>query len=84
MSLVESTDLPTWLPLNEAFKITIAHFGDREKANYELLKALREDKIRNGGIMEDWSDKIVYRKIHLNTDDLMRWLNTVFPKNKPH
>lgn len=71
--------LPDWIPINEAFKIAISRFGNRQTANDALLAALREGKIRNGGIMEDWSDRIVYKNIHLLTDDFMRWIKTAMP-----
>jgi hypothetical protein len=67
--------IPDWLPISEAFKIAIVRFGNRQVANRELIRALQQGLIRNGGIMEDWSDKLAYRRIHLNTDDFMRWLN---------
>ncbi len=82
MTLPGLPALADWIRISEAFKITIVRFGgDRQKANAELLKALQDGKIRNGGVMEDWSDKVVYRKIHLLTDDFMRWLNAAAPAN---
>ncbi len=72
----------TWLRISEAFKIAIARFGSREKANYEMKMALRQGKIRNGGVLclENGED-VAYRKIHIHTDDFMKWLNQDCPPN---
>jgi hypothetical protein len=69
--------LPTWLPISEAFKIAIRKLGNKKYANKQLLHALQAGKIRNGGILENNPDTIAYRKIHVNTDDFMKWLATV-------
>lgn len=64
-----------WMPIADALRTTVAELGvPRAEASKRLIAALKAGRIRNGGIMEEWSDKMAYRNIHLYTDDLMTWL----------
>ena len=75
---VEVGHLPEYIPISEAFKIAIVRFGGmRDIANREMLRALREGKIRNGGEMELLQGDLHYRSIHVSTLDLLRWLDSL-------
>ena len=69
----------TWMPISQAFTIAIRHFGNRELANHQMLRAIKQGKIRNGGWLELRRGDLHYQQIHVHVDDFYKWLNSMVP-----